>query len=103
MSEKPLDQMDQTNQREQPETKIHVNEYGETRDGAVVVDEPDRTVLLTDDQTVVFEKEPRIDVVPKNRPRKVYTGMWGQPELITAGLAMLAVFTVVMIYIFLVI
>jgi hypothetical protein len=100
MSEKPLDQ---TNKPEQPETKIVVNEYGETLDSAVVVDEPDRTVLLTDEETIVIDKEPRIDVVPANRPRKVYGGMWGQPELITAGLAMLAVFTVVMIYIFFVI
>ena len=100
MSEKPLDQ---TNQPEQKETEILVNEYGETRDSAVVIDEPDRTVLLTDDETIVIDKEPRIDVVPTNRPRKVYGGMWGQPELITAGLAMMALFTVVLIYIFLVI
>jgi hypothetical protein len=100
MSEKPLDQ---TNQPEPQETEIVVNEYGATHDPAVVVDEPDRTVLLTDNETIVIEKEPRIDIVPVNRPRKVYTGMWGQAELITAGLAMLAVFTVVLIYIFLVI
>lgn len=100
MSEKPLDQ---TGLPENDETEIVVNEYGETRDSAVVVDEPDRTVLLTENETIVIEKEPRIDIVPKNRPRKVYGGMWGQPELITAGLAMLAVLTVVLIYIFLVI
>ena len=100
MSEKPLDQQ---NLPEQDESEILVNEYGETRDPAVVVDEPDRTVLLTDDETIVIDKQPHIDVVPTNRPRKVYGGMWGQPELITAGLAMLAVLTVVLIYIFLVI
>ena len=100
MSERPLDQR---NLPEQDEPEIVVNEYGETRDPAVVVEEPDRTVLITDEETIVFEKEPRIDVVPVNRPRKVYGGMWGQPELITAGLAMLAVLTVVLIYIFMVI
>src|SRR5687767_8398274 len=100
MSEKPLDQQ---NLPEQGEPEILVNEYGETRDSAVVGGEPDRTVLLTDDETIVIDKQPRIDVVPTNRPRKVYGGMWGQPELITAGLAMLAVLTVVLIYIFLVI
>lgn len=100
MNEKPLDQ---TNTPEPNETEILVNDYGETRDAAVVVDEPDRTVMLTEEETIVIDKEPRIDVVPVNRPRKVYGGMWGQPELITAGLAMLAVLTVVLIYIFLVI
>ncbi|HVF30106.1 MAG TPA: hypothetical protein VNA22_04015 [Pyrinomonadaceae bacterium] len=100
MSEKPLDQR---NLPEQHEPEIIVNEYGDTRDPAVVVDEADRTVLLTNDETIVIDKEPRIDVVPTNRPRKVYGGMWGQAELITMGLAMLAVLTVVLIYIFLVI
>src|SRR5687768_18164726 len=99
MSDKPLDQR---NLPEENETEILVNEYGETRDATVVVDEADRTVLLTQDETIVIDKEPRIDVVPTNRPRKVYTGMWGQPELITAGLAMLAFLTVVLLYIFLV-
>ena len=101
MSEKPLDQTNEPEHKERPE--ILVNEYGETRDRAVVVDDADRTVLLTDDETIVIDKEPRIDIAPANRPRKVYGGMWGQPELITAGLAMMAVFTVVLIYIFLVI
>lgn len=95
--------IDQRNLPEEKEPEILVNEYGETRDPAVVVEESDRTVLLTPDETVVFEKEPRIDMVPVNRPRKVYGGMWGQPELITAGLAMLALLTVVLLYIFLVI
>jgi uncharacterized membrane protein len=100
MNEKPLDQQ---NLPEENAPEILVNEYGETRDSAVVVDEPNRTVLLTEDETIVIDKEPRIDVVPVNRPRKVYGGMWGQPELITVSLAMLAVLTVVLIYIFLVI
>lgn len=100
MNEKPLDQ---TGLPENDESEILVNEYGETHDPAVVVDETDRTVLLTEDETIVIEKEPRIDIVPTNRPRKVYGGMWGQPELITAGLAMLAVLAVVLIYIFMVI
>ena len=100
MSEKPLDQ---TNLPEDRESEIHVNEYGDTRDDAVVVDEADRTVLLTSDETIVIDREPRIDLVPTNRPRKVYGGMWGQAEMITVGLAMLAVLTVVLIYVFLVI
>ena len=58
-----------------PETEMSVNQYGRTKDSAVVIDEADRTVLLTADQTVVFEKEPAVDIVPKNRPRTVYAGM----------------------------
>ena len=94
--------LDQNNLPESQEPEILVNEYGETRDSAVVVDEADRTVLLTDTETVVIEKEPRIDVVPVNRPRKVYAGMWGQTELITLGLAMMAVLTVILLYVFMV-
>ena len=94
--------LDQNNLPEDQEPEILVNEYGETRDSAVVVDEADRTVLLTDTETVVIEKEPRIDIVPANRPRKVYGGMWGQTELITVGLAMLAVLTVILLYVFMV-
>lgn len=100
MSEKPLDQR---NLPEGDEPKIVVNEYGETRDSAVVVEERDRTVLLTEDESIVIDKQPRIDVVPTNRPRKVYSGMWGQPELLTVGLAMLAVLTVILVYLFVVI
>ncbi|MEO6334380.1 MAG: hypothetical protein ABIO91_05285 [Pyrinomonadaceae bacterium] len=99
MDEKPLDQ---TNLPPEHETEILVNDYGETRDGAVVIDEADRTVLLTKDETIVIDKEPRIDIVPVNRPRKVYAGMWGPAELVTIAFAMVALFIVAMIYIFMV-
>jgi len=99
MAEKPLDQ---TNLPEHTEPEILVNEYGETRDPAVVVDEADRTVLLTHDETIVIDKEPRIDVVPVNRPRKVYRGMWGPAELVTVAFAMVAVLIVALLYIFMV-
>ena len=94
--------LDQRNLPEEKESEILVNEYGETRDPAVVVDEPNRTVLLTQDETIVIDKEPRIDVVPSNRPRKVYGGMWGPAELVTVAFAMVALFIVAMIYIFMV-
>jgi uncharacterized membrane protein len=97
MNDKPLDQ---TNQPEENPTEILVNEYGETRDGTVVVDEGDRTVLLTQDETIIIDKEPRIDVVPKNRPRKVYGGMWGPAELVTVSFAMVALFIAALLYIF---
>ncbi|HKP68201.1 MAG TPA: hypothetical protein VJV05_02885 [Pyrinomonadaceae bacterium] len=95
--------LDQRNLPEKKEPEILVNEYGETRDPAVVVEEADRTVLLTPDETVIIDKEPRYDIVPANRPRKVYSGMWGRPELITAGLAMLALMTAVLLWVFMVI
>lgn len=100
MSDTPLDQQ---NLPEEAKPEILVNDYGETRDPAVVVDSPERTVLLTEDEAIVIEKETRIEIVPANRPRKVYSGMWGQAELVTIGLAMLAVLTVVLIYLFLVV
>lgn len=99
MDETPLDQ---TNKPKEKEAEILVNQYGETRDSTVVVDESDRTVLLTEDETIVIDKESRIDIVPANRPRKVYGGMWGPAELVTVGFAMVALFIVALLYIFMV-
>jgi hypothetical protein len=79
------------------ESEIVVNEYGTTRDSAVVIEEENRTVLLTDNETIIIEKPERIDVVPKNRPRKVYAGMWGQSEIATVGLGLLAILAVVIL------
>jgi hypothetical protein len=95
--------IDQQNELERTEPQIHVNDYGSTRDGAVVVDEPDRTVLLTENETVVIEKGPKYDIVPSNRPRKVYTGMWGQAEIATFAMAALAIVAVVVLYLFVVV
>ena len=88
---------------EQSPVEISVNDYGQTKDAAVVVDEADRTVLLTPDETVVFEKEPAIDIVPKNRPRYVYGGMWGRNEIATVTLGIFALLVVAIIYLFLVV
>ena len=84
------------------EPQIIVNDYGTTRDSTVVIEEETRTVLLTDDETIIFEKEPRIDIVPKNRLRKVYGGMWGPTEIATVGLGMLAILTTILLFVFLV-
>ncbi|MEO8650194.1 MAG: hypothetical protein ABI539_13595 [Acidobacteriota bacterium] len=78
--------------------EIIVNDYGQTLDSAVVVEEPGRTVMLTEDQTIIIEKEPQFDIAPKDRPRKVYGGMWGQTEIATVGLAVLALLTVALLY-----
>jgi len=102
MNEKdPNTTPNQQNGVERPE--ILVNEYGSTRDSAVVVEEADRTVLLTNDETIVIEKEPAIDVVPRNRPRNVYLGMWGQTELATVFVGVLAIVAVLLVYFFLVV
>lgn len=82
------------------EPEIIVNDYGTTKDSAVVVEEETRTILLTENETIVIDKEPKIDIVPKNRPRKIYAGMWGQAEIATVGLAMLAILAVIVIYMF---
>jgi Tfp pilus assembly protein PilO len=82
------------------EPEIIVNDYGTTKDSAVVIEEADRTVLLTENETIVIEKQPRIDIVPKNRPRKVYGGMWGPAEIATVGLGLLAILSVVVLYVF---
>ncbi len=78
------------------DSEILVNDYG-TRDSTVVVEEETRTVLLTDNETIIIEKEPKIDIVPKNRPRKVYAGMWGKAEVATVALGLLAILSVVLL------
>ena len=84
-------------------TKIIVNDYGATKDSTVVVEEADRTVLLTENETIVIEKTPAMNIVPKNRQRKVYAGMWGQAEIATVGVALLAILTTILLFVFLVI
>jgi hypothetical protein len=90
------------NSEEQTKPSIHVNELGETIDSTVVVEESDRTVLLTDNETIIIPKERMIDVPPKNRERKVYAGMWGTTELVTVGLSMLAILTTILVFVLLV-
>jgi hypothetical protein len=81
---------------------IHVNEYGATKDSTVVIEEADRTVMLTEDETIIIPKETMIDIPPKNRERKVYAGMWGTTELVTVGVSMLAILTTILVFVFLV-
>lgn len=93
------DEQNSEESKKQPE--IIVNDYGTTKDSTVVIEEDDRTVMLTEDETVIIEKTPKAwGVVPKNRPRKVYGGMWGQAEIITVGLSVLAILATVVLYMF---
>jgi len=87
---------------EETKPSIHVNEYGATKDSTVVVEEADRTVLLTDDETIIIPKETVIALPPKNRARKVYAGMWGTTEMVTVGLSMLALLTTILVFVLLV-
>lgn len=87
---------------EEKQPEIIVNDYGQTPDSTVVVEEADRTVLLTDKETIIIPKEAAIDVVPKNRPRKVYGGMWGPTEIATVGVGMLTILTTILLFVFLV-
>ncbi len=102
MNENKLDQNNQPIESEAAKTEMFVNDYGATPDSTVVIEEENRTVLLTDKETIVIEKDPMIDIAPKNRPNKVYAGMWGQTEIATVGVGMLAILTVILLFIFLV-
>jgi hypothetical protein len=82
------------------EPTILRNEIGKVPDPTVVVDEADRTVLLTDNETIIIEKQPHIDLPPKNRPRKVYKGMWGPVEAGVVGAGLLVVLGAVLLYVF---
>jgi hypothetical protein len=84
---------------EKTESEILTNQY----DPAVVIDEKTRTVLLTADETVIIEKDPLISTVPKNRPRKVYAGMWGPAEIGVAGVSAFAVLALLLVYLFVVV
>jgi Tfp pilus assembly protein PilO len=90
------------NSEETTAPQIHVNDLGTTKDPTVVVEESDRTVLLTENETIIIPKETMIDVPPKNRERKVYAGMWGTTELVTVGVAMLAILTTILLFVLLV-
>ncbi|MDQ3129566.1 MAG: hypothetical protein M3Q99_02235 [Acidobacteriota bacterium] len=102
MNENKLNQDNEPVESEAEKTEMFVNDYGATPDSTVVIEEENRTVLLTDKETIVIEKDPMIDIAPKNRPNKVYAGMWGPTEIATVGVGMLAILTVILLFIFLV-
>lgn len=102
MNENNINPNNQPREPEAEKTEFLTNDYGATIDPTVVVEEEDRTVLLTDKETIIIEKEPAIDIVPKNRPNKVYAGMWGRNEIATVGVGMMAILTVILLFVFLV-
>lgn len=85
------------------EPQIEVNDYGTTKDSAVVVNEPKRTVLLTETETIVMDKATTIEITPANRPRKVYKGMWGPTEIAAFGASLLTILGIAALYLFFVV
>jgi hypothetical protein len=85
---------------ERNDREIIVNEYGQTKEPAVVVDDPYRTVLVTEDETIVVDKVPEISVTPAHRPRKVYSGMWGTPEIAAFAVSILTLAAMLALYFF---
>jgi hypothetical protein len=83
------------------QAEIVRNDYA-PNDSTVVVEEEDRTVVLTDRETIVIEKSPEINIAPKNRPRRVNLGMWGTSEIIAVGLGMLSLIAAFLFYMFVV-
>ena len=100
MNEDKLDPNNLNNVVNTPENQpeIIVNDYGQTRDSAVVIEEADRTVLLTDNETIVIPRETYIDIAPKNRPRKVYGGMWGPLEIAAVAIGMMTLVGAALLY-----
>jgi hypothetical protein len=90
--------MNDPNRRQEPE--ILVNQNQETLDPTVVVDEADRTVVLTDNDTIVIEKPMQVEVVSNNRPRKVYGGMWGPMEIAAFAVSLIILLGVFGLYLF---
>ncbi len=81
---------------QQQEPEISVNRH----DGVVAVEEADRTVLLTPNETIIVDKQPEYDIAPANRPKKVYGGMWGPAEIGVVGIASMAVIAALATYFF---
>ncbi len=88
---------------EEIEPEMTTNDYGASGDSAVVIEEENRTVLLTNDETVIIEKQPRFSIPPKDRPRKPYAGMWGNTEIAFFGLAIMAALASILVYFFVVV
>ncbi len=88
---------------ERNEPEIVVNNLGAAKDNTVVVEESDRTVVLTDDETIVIDKTPDVFISPADRPRKVYGGMWGPTQIGVVGAGLLALIASLLVYLFLVV
>ena len=93
-----LDPKDQQ-QKQQPEI---IRDDFTAKDSTVVIDEKDRTVLLTENETLIIEKQPTFDIAPRSRPRKVNLGMFGTAEYVVVGLGLLSILATILFYMFVV-
>lgn len=91
----------QPSQPQQPQAEILRDDFT-AKDSTVVVDEPTRTVLLNENETIVIEKEPVITIAPKNRPRKINLGMFGKTEYAVVAMGLLAILATLLFYMFVV-
>lgn len=80
------------------EPEIVDNNTVDQSDGTVVVEEENRTVVLTDDETIIIDKAPEISIVPANRPRKVYGGMWGPVQIGVVGAGLFTLVCSILFY-----
>ena len=80
------------------EPEVVDNSAVNSRDSTVVVEEQGRTVVLTDDETIVIDKAPEISIIPANRPRKVYGGMWGPFQIATVSAGLFTLLCSILFY-----
>ena len=86
--------------RQEPEILTNLDQ---TPDPTVVVSEADRSVVLREEETLVVEKPQKVEIIPGNRPRKVYRGMWGPMELGAFGVSLLTLLGLLALYLFFVV
>lgn len=90
---------DSKDQPQQPQPEIIRDDFT-MKDSTVVVEEKDRTVLLTEDETIIIEKQPTFDIAPKSRPRKVNLGIFGTTEYVVVGLGLVSILATMLFYMF---
>ena len=94
-----MNPLDKKNGADSQEPEILTN-LDQTNDPTVVVSEPDRSVVLKAEETLVIDKPQRVEVIPGNRPRKVYRGMWGPMELGAFAVSLLTLLGLFVLYLF---
>src|SRR5262245_6433514 len=94
-----MNPLDKKNGADSQQPEILTN-LDQTNDPTVVVSELDRSVVLKEEETLVIDKPQRVEVIPGNRPRKVYRGMWGPMELGAFGASLLTLLGLFALYLF---
>jgi len=97
-----MNPLDKKNPADSQEPEILTN-LDQGLDPTVVVTEPDRSVVLREEETLVIERPQKVEIIPGNRPRKVYSGMWGPMELGALGVSLLTFVGLIALYLFFVV